>query len=693
MWASFTYFTPLLLAPSFIVFSGSRKKQLTATAALAVLAGLFALPMALLGFDPFATRPLSTGGPTNPYWVVTALLSWTYQKVTIPFGTELVLLAGLIAIAVLLPLFSRSLRLDLTRCLLIVLSATFVVAANYIQTDNFVILVFLIPLAVAFLGGNRVSYAKILELELFLVPLLWIVQMFNGPGLVSGVYYWAFFVLHQDVALFQPLGGTVAWKLCVLLYATFLLLAVEWVVHEGRMRSARSVPGVSRPTAQPQPRQPSRPEDRSARALVTLACCVAVVLVPVGGAIATQSGSQITSVQGFPSQLFQVHDYASGSAHVYLLPSPSTFVYSPGSPRVTIFPESPPVGFVRYLAGQSFYIDGSLAPQPLSALAVGQYASVMNASGSIVAFASTVRLPASAVPLAPVQASNVSAVSGPNPVISGLDRIYSSNGSGIRTYSLNASALNGTSTVFAAQMTQYSRSQQLLWDISVGGKTLYESFLVGQSFYFGYFQNGTWHLNTRSTPVILGTWFYSGFSIGETNGSITAWIDGTSMTLAHVWNATGVIYLYFGKFGPSPSNDGRFALIGNFTDLYTVPTTSLGQEDQAFVLPADGGPLLALPSGDEANVTYSGGPASGVLEIDGLRLGVQNPAQVVQIGKLSQVPLFVNITFNRITLASGGGSIRLLWEALEATVSLPAIPMIFLWYGRPVRRPLPCLAG
>jgi hypothetical protein len=672
LWAVFSYYSPILLIPAFVICCAPGRKRAVSLLTFVVLGIVFAIPLLVFQLSSFAILGVTAGGRTNPY-------SWI--ELFTPLGSNLSttmsreILAVAVVAAVLIPALLSKRKVHLGVCVLAVFAVALIATPTLVQGDNFVLLAGLIPLALIFTKGVRITWTRILVLELFLVPVMWIVEMFNGPGQVTGLYYWSFFVFHDNVNLFQPLGGTLAWHLCIILSVLLLAATVSYLIWQNLSASKKNgeVPAI--PAIPPRGHPEFTFHGRSPRRwIVGVAVVGMLVAIPVLGWLATPGGFSIETRGEFPSQLFMVHDFDAPST--YLQPSSNTFSISPATGTLDFGPASPSVAFERPLQNQVFDLEFSAHVLDPGAIQPGSPLVVANATGLETGFSTEVGIPAGLNPLAPVQGGGFTTGENPNGILANVTTAYQTNGTGVSVYPVSPSELPGMNVVFAGEMSGYATSQNVFWTISNDGTIVLESYMVGKSFYLGSFSNGSWTDLVVGTSVVPGSWFYSGFSVNPHDDSLTSWVNGFALTAKGAWNLSGNQFLNYGKFSPSSSKDGKFAFIGNLTGLYSIPVASTSYVSGGFVdsMRAPSG-VLTLP-GSSLEVEYSGSPPESTLSVDGHSFVVNSSQPQVEVGKIGDSLAGLQLAFQRVDLSSVDPSSGLPWVVLEFAVSIPLVPFV-----------------
>jgi hypothetical protein len=672
--ASFAYYSPFLLLPAFIVYGHGLRGRLTTALAFGVFGLLMAVPLLYFVLSPFHVVGASGMAGTDPYSLAQLFLP---LHATVSVGVARSIVVAVALASVVLPLVLWRLRVHLSVALLTVLAFALLVTPSGVQGDNFVLLTGLIPLALIFTRGLRITWPRILLLELFLLPLMWIVEMWNGPGQVSGVYYWSFFLLHQNVDLYQPLGGTFAWRASLVAVTVLLSATIAFLVW--RHRSALGDPRagrVERPTEKPLPARLPALGPRGRPLAIGVIVAIALLLIAPVGSIATPGGFALRTDGAFPSQLFVVHDY-DASAN-YLLASPTTYSVNPSAGDLTIASEAPSMVFVRALHDQAFDVGVRATLLNPASLGVGYPVGVVGASGVDVEFSSELALPSGVPPLAPTMSQGFTPVLERNDILPGVTLANETNGSGIAVYSLPGASLGGTTLAFAGEMAASARSQNILWTFSTNGSIGVEAFLVGQTFYLQRFVHGAWTGQSAGVAVSPGAWFYGGISFGAANDSITAWINGIALTSSGAWTPATTSLLNLGKYSSNPADDGVYAFIGDLTGLFALPTSSLRYTTDAFVAdPPSVSPLMEV-NGSTVAVEYSGGTPQAELTVNGQPMVVVSSDPSVQVGKIGDSPIALEFNFGHVWFSSTRPTGGAFWLVVEFAAALPATPFVLL---------------
>jgi hypothetical protein len=672
--AAFAYFSPILLLPAFIVYSRTLRERLGTGVALVALGLLMAVPFLFFHLTTYTIVGASGGASPNPYSFVQLFVP---LGATLPIAVSRSALALVALASIAIPIVLQRFGVHLSVALVTVFSFGLLATPSAVQGDNFVILTGLIPLALIFTKGVRVTWARILLLELFLLPLMWIVEMFNGPGQVSGVYYWSYFLFHQNVDLFQPLGGTLAWRISIVAIAVLLGATVAFLIWRQRVPAGGPGTGAKGPPTSSPASRPRATFGLHGRPLLlgVIVAAVLLLVAPVGW-VATPGGFAWRTDGGFPTQLFVVHDYDNPAN--YLQPSPNTFSVDPAAGELTIASKAPSLVFARALLSQQFDVTLRSTLLTPAGLGVGSPVGIVNASGAEVEFSGELIIPARTSSLSPITSQGFTPVRNPSALLENVSGANQTSGSGIAVYSLSGGAIGGTTLAFAGKMSGSARSQNILWTISTNGTIQLEAYLSGQAFYLERFVQGSWTSESTGLYLIPGNWFYSGISFGAGNDSVTAWVNGVALTFANAWSPSNAYLLNFGKFSPNPSNDGVFAFIGNLTGVFELPTASLSYQDDAIVAyPPSTSPVIEL-SGTQVNVEYVGASPQARLVVDGESLSVNSSDPSVQIGKIGDSPVALEFTFAHVGFSSirpAGGA---LWLVIEFAIAIPGAPFVLL---------------
>ena len=672
---SLAYFTPIFLVPAFVVYARDRSSSVRTLVAIAVAGAVYGAPMALLALDPLAVRSFGTVSVFNPYSIAVLFT----RGDTSPGPIVLLGLLGIAAlIALVAPVLMERRGIPFEIAALTAFSAVLLLAIAYFEPDNFVLLVGLVPLAIASARLPRVTVPRVLMLEAALLPVLWIANMWNGPGQVSGVFYWSYFWLGRQVDLYTALGGLIAWKASLAITAVLVVGTVLYLV-----RARRAPTTAAAPESRSGP--PRARTHRSTATTLTWAVLVLILAVPLAAAAVPGQSYEFQTTGEFPSQYFLVHDYDVPT--LYLMPSPSTFAVNAAAGRVALASTAPAMGFVRGLTGQNFDVSVRATVPIPQQIELGTALPVVNATGTSIGIARGVVLPNDPTPLPVFGESNVTAEAGSTVVLSNVTSLYLTNGSGLRSYFLGESLPRGDSLFFGAMLTRNASAQDLLWDVGVNGTVVLEAYLVGQSFYLADFAEGRWNPVTVPVADRLGSWLLVGLSVATNGASVSASIGSTTLTVPYSSPSGASVVLYVAKFGPAAAYDGRFALTGAITDVFELPSSLVEPFTAPYAQTGDRAALLPETYGGSVEVNYSGSPSGSVLSAGGATFPIDAASSVtLAVGKLADAPVGLNLQFLRVRFGSTTPTTLLPWTVAEMGVAAP-VSVAWLYFRTRQKEP------
>ncbi|MCI4351769.1 MAG: hypothetical protein L3K14_00040 [Thermoplasmata archaeon] len=663
--AALGYFAPAIIIPALVLYAGPRALQVRAAVWFAALGAIFAAPILLFHLDSGAALQLATVGGVNVYSVLNLFSS---APVTVSAQVQQLALGAAAAMAVGVPVLFRRWRIAEPIALWVVFVAATTLAFTYVQGDNFVLFLGFLFLALLYIPGTPVTYLRIVALQLFLLPMFYVIEMWNGPQLTAGLFYWSFPTLHLSVSELQPLGGKPVWLVALGLYVGAVLATTAYLIREGlRARAGNPVP---EPRPQTSPALPKRGWQRVPWAV--LAVFLLVGGTPLLAAALDVSTTSISYANAFPSQIYVPSDLAIRGA--YLMPSPTTYIVDPAAGRLTFTKGCPPVGLGARLSLLHFetnFIVGLPDPGPL---AVGTPVPFLNTTGLVAGFASEIELPSSALPLSPDRVVNAIPALVNSTVFWNSTPAYVSASNTSLAYGTTAAALTGKDLVFGEVPTSSNTGRIRLWSL-FDGTHRWEADINGSLLVLGQSTGGgPW--TTVSVPygALSGSWHLAGVSVDPVNQSVTAILDANRLTVAGGWTGVGSANFSMGTppwNGPPLVNDSR--LVGLVTVPYPLPFNSFRSVVASYI----GGPgdpkVIPAGLGATATVSYVRTAVGTALVVNGVPHPVVAPDQYILLGKLSSSGATVAFTFHRMVLATVIPQHSLLWVVADFTLLLPGV--------------------
>ena len=662
---AFAYFFTILLIPALLVYIEGSRQRITSFVVIAVVVAVFAIPFLIYGLTSNVSTSLGGAGAFGAYSFLN-LLPASVASAASASQRIFIGLAGVLA--VLIPLVFRRYGIGLGTTLLAVIWVTFSLTF-FLPGDAFMILAALVVLAAALSSTGGFSYARILILQLFLVPLVLIVQMVNGPGQVSGILYWTYALHHQNTTLYQPLGGFRGLQVYLALYfAGGLAVVAYWVRHDWVAQHGPASDRAPDYRPKPLPNSSARPTSLVVVVLVALL----LVAVPVALATGAPNPPALRLNNQFDPLDFYPYDVSSPST--YPLSASNTYSVAPQAGTLSIAGPSFPMGFARSTQSQTTILNFSASigpgsgPGPVPVWQTNHTEVDLTAQPSLGAD----------LPWNLSSTGGAPARSETTPVFSGSTSVYTLNQSQSLEYPVPASVFNGSNVYFGVDLARFAPSHTQLWWM-VDGAREFQAFLAGDSLYVGQHTGPTWTYDNVVTGPGLASWFLTGFSIGAPTGALSTFVNGVDLPTPFIVSPLSNLTLYEG--GPNPvllSNSSGGApddvdgLVGNVTATYSLSASGMMVDTSVVVWTSALGSWVRVGNGTGVNITYSGAANSVSLKVDQDVFQVAASDGYVLLGKLGVSPGTADFAFYEISFGRAAPGENLALVVLGFAVLLPA---------------------
>ncbi len=663
-----TYYFTLLFVPTLILWLDGRRHKLLSVVLLGVVLAIFALPIVVLGLGSINTSSLLSTvqitGYSFPYYLSPPWTSYfsTNQRV-------FTVLAALLSIVI--PVVFRRWNIGQGTTLLTVLTVAFALTFR-LPADVFAILAALVPLSFALsVSGRPASYWRILLFEAFLVPVYLLVEMFNGPGQVTGVYYWFYPYLHQNVILYDTLGQSSVARFLFLAYSVGTVLTIAglvWLERRG--------PNVRSPSSAPAPSRVLPPARTSRNAFLS-ACLVAALLVavPVGIAYATPAGAPLASHQQFNSQEFYAYDVANPL--LYPLAGPTTYSVDSSSGTVNIVSSSPPVGFARNIAQTTNRVNLSVTVDPKTSRGP---VTVWQTNRSEALYSSMLALGAGATEWTPLTTQGGSPTSEIIPPIDGTTPVYAVDGTRALEYNESAGNLSDREEFFAAEYSNTSSVKNTLWTAFVDPQHAAECYLNDGYLYLATESGGNWTITRVITSAVEGQWFLSGFEFNSTLNRVSAFVNDQQVSLPLNLSQAWAYSIYLGKYNLSSAFDRQEAWIGNLTGVSSSPPSQVAYVGGFFASTENRSQPTFVGLGNSTPIVYYSSASGGSVEVSSTNLSFVGPDSLLLFGKLAASTVSLEFSVHETYFVRTTGGVNFAWIVVGFAVLLPA--WIFIWCSR-----------
>jgi len=652
----FTYFFTLLLLPTFLLYLDRRKDQVAFLVTTAVVLSVCAIPFLLCNLSPQSASFLT--GETNGYSLAYILPSGARAIAGSDQRFAIAIAAGL---ALALPWLFHRRGIGFGTALLAVTWTAFSLTF-FLPGDVFVILGSLVVIAVGLAPWANTSFLQLFVLQAFLIPLLTIVQLVNGPGEVSGILYWTYSLHHQDISLYGLLGGIDTIFACLIAYsvgalATILTLVFRDIHNQGRPHQEELSwfpPSTTRTS------RPIRPRN------VILLCSVAVLILvaPLVAASVDRAAPANIWVNEIDPQVFYPYDVATPG--IYPLPAPDTYSVAATGGMVSISGAAFPLGLARDTESQ--YVAMNLTVSIDHGVGFG-VVPVWQTNNTEVDFA-TLFSNQSAPPLVPDSSDTQIPAWESTPVFAGPTPVYHLNGSQAIQYTVPESGVNGSTWYFGVQLGSLAPVHTQLWWIE-DGATLFQAFLEDGTFVVGVDSGTGWEYASTGSGPGLGSWFVTGFRENSTTGVLEAFVNAVNVSFPLQLIPTEQLLVAEGGLGlPFTPNSG-YALSGNITASRLQPTSQLKPQAAIMVRTSRNGIWTEIGRGSTTNISYAKARDRTTLAVEGTTFNVTGSDEYVLFGKLGVCPNAVEFRFSQISFSPAGGGVDTLWIVSSYAILLP----------------------
>ena len=670
-----TYYFTLLFVPTLILWIEGRRNKLLAIVLMAAVLVVFGLPIVGFGLGSVNTSSLLSTvqitGYSFPYYLTP---SWTAL-----FATNQRVFTALAAVlAIVIPVVFRRWNIGQGTTLLTVLATAFALTFR-LPADVFAILAALVPLAFALSrSSSRVGYWRMMLFQVFLVPVYLLVQMFNGPGQVTGIYYWLYPYLHQNVILYNTLGKSPVAQGLFAAYTAGTIATIVALVWLER-RAAR---GTSEIAAMTPPPRPLRPAPVSRRALIGVVVVGALlVTVPIAIAYATPNGTPLESHQQLNTQDFYAYDVQTPL--LYPLAGPNTYSVDSSAGTLSIFGQAPPIGFARNIAETTNRVNLTVSVKPSSN--VGPVP-VWQTNQSEVLFSSMLTRGPGEMTWTPVTTQGLTPTTSQIPPISGTTLVYAMAGDHALEYQEPPAALSGRQEFFAAQFNGNSSSKNTLWTAFFNPESAAEGYLNGGYLYLATESGANWTIARIATSAVEGQWFLTGFEFDTDTDRVSAFVNNAGLSLPLNLSSSGDYTVFLGKYNLSSEFDQREAWIGNLTSVYSLTPAEIGFVSGFYAATAGSPEPVLVGDGDSVTIQYYSSGSRGSLQVNSTNLTFGAADSLMLFGKLAASPASVDFSVHEMYFVRANPGVDFGWVVVGFGVLLPA--WVFVWCGRELWKPL-----
>ena len=664
IWATVGYYSAVILIPSFLAYAQKKGARPRLAFALVLWGIVFVIPIVAYHLVSNAVPHFIQGAGTSSISILNVILPSSLSHwATVPTGVEIDALAVAAVIAIGVPILFARWSLPLPLGQLVVFGAATSLAFSFVQGDNIVLFLPFLYLSLATIPELRVSYLNLILLQLFFVPELLVVMMMDGPGYVSGFYYWAYYLLHENVFLGQVLGVDV-WKIGLALYYAGMAVTIGvLVLIAWRARGHAS----SAPAEPPRSLSVSARKSRSGLLGLALVFGIAILLlVPVGVGLAVISSGRLVATGGFPAYWTVPANSAVPGAE-YILPSPDTYQLMPGNRSVSFPANGSQVLFLRSLSGASFSLKLSAALPKPPELAAGKQLTFFETNAFYASFANIETLTVTDSLVPPSSTANASALSLNTTVLTGPTLVYSIATHGVVQYAVPLGSLADRSWFWGEYTRANGTGSTLLWQMTIDNWTVKASEFDHNFSATGISLTGSRFGLSIPADFAASSWIITGFSVDSSGTAVSVFLNGAHLVIPE--NLTGALQIQMGNPGLIGPAGGVMSTPASVTAVYASSAgTGLQFSKQVLVALANQSSPVAYLPGMMVNVSFQEAHQAATVGIDTVQDGASAtfysvPASEILLGKSGDIVPAVNLSFDRMEFQGPGG-----WDSLGVVV-------------------------
>jgi hypothetical protein len=671
MVAGLTYYFPLIIFPTLLLYVSSNKNKLKLLIIFILTASLFYSPILLFHLSSTFSGTLVGGSAyLYPYSALNLLQSSEQLYI---LSHQYIITIIIVILAFLIPALSKRLNLSASFAIVLIIIVSLLIQPSGIYSDSVFVVFPFIVLILTRSSKAKMSYFNSLIPELFVIPLLIVSQMLNGPGYVTGIFYNLYTTLHYNIVIYDFIpNAQLVWKLLLVLAIIMSIISIYIIIQHDipRNREDEDLFVGSRHT-----RKGSRLNVVISFLLVSAVLFVVIIPFSFSGALA--NNNTITSDHVFPSMLF----LPSSDNNIYLMPSPSTYEYNKAS--VSFNSDSPLVYMTRSLTDQNMNLNFSIGGYSNMLVPSTSTYPILYFNSVFTNLSDQVNITNKTQELNPIQVQNAKTITESEGIIfnnsdlHGEINAYDLNGNSSVLYNLSSLMHEKSSLLFSVELNKYSASQNTIWRL-YNGNNVVQLFIVNKNLYFSdYGNNGQSGLSdfTKISPLnfMLNKWYIGGISFAKNGTELSMFFDGMSFqTGFHAFNKDKISVI-FGKYGTSEVYNNNFSFDGVLSNV--LFTNSLANISRCSIVLTNlvNHSRLALPFSPNIIASLMSDGNTSTIEINNTTLKYQSNDYQVSFGKLSNSSIQLLYTFKFIRIVADSVVPNYLFIVISSSIIAPAL--------------------
>lgn len=321
--ASITFYFPLFLIPGYLIYLRGKLPKIKLLGALVISGVALVLPIIL--FNLRTTFSLTLAGKNVnifPYSLISLFLT-----AKDPLGEiELFIEGSFIVLAFIMPLLLYWYKKSIYLSQIIVLAILFSFQITGINPDTFIFLIPFIIIEYALLDRENLSVWKIIVLQMVLLPEYINLQFLNGPGYVTGIYYWIYFWYHKNIVFLakiryrQLITQILNASTFILIYSTILYFIKTGKRKEKGLDEKKGYESLKTRES----KQPKEKPHKASISLITVAVIFLVLILSIPLSL-SHNTSFFETKDKFPIMMYMSNDPQNCQ---YIMQNKNTYYYS-----------------------------------------------------------------------------------------------------------------------------------------------------------------------------------------------------------------------------------------------------------------------------------------------------------------------------------------------------------------------------
>ena len=677
-YATFFYYFPILIVPSIIVYKKDWKDRLISFSLM-----VFALSLLYLSFLKYmlwsflvnSTGAIAASSGGVPVFNILNIFPGGISQPFTPLISEVynVLFIGVATLVLIIPVVFKLLKKSITLPLLATFSLPFLFLKIY-NGDEFIWIIPFATIAIAYYSNNNLLKTKLIFSQLYMVPLIVILNMWGAPnyGYGTGIFYFTYMTFHLPIAVYSiiPHYLLVNKTLDVTIFILiFLNIFYALILSRNKRESSFKIIENTNIEGNEKLRKASsklynyKADDRTSKKAYRSSfnklkkvaggdvtgmklIVVTVMLLLIGTVILVPyhvyDDRNITYSKGaFPVGLFTTNNtlMVKGLSYSFMVNSSFIQFYNYSGNLV------PSPTFSRNITGQNLDMNMEIVPELPKEMVYSDLVAGFN--GMDLYVLNQLKLPKDYGIITPWRSQNLSLASNQELSLLNVPSISTMVMSGNSIEEYNLSITPNTTYVLGFDHNTVNWPQNLFFYSQIGGVS-YEFFYSTNSLIFGYLSDGSWKYESVNPLYYSTSWNIMSFSM--INDSILFDVNGMNV-FSYTYNNSHIVsnYTYVGMAAPYSPYVYKFAFAGKVTSLLSVNSSSMNINKKLEIVTPGREAILPFESN---NVTITASEYSVKFLASGEPLTINGSFSTFWFGRDSQYSPGVEYAFHYLEINS-----------------------------------------